>query len=150
MLEQNTMSYGLLGIVAPVTVNPGTSPLVVSDWSAIRDDLRAGVSLAYEGESFAAARLAFLTGHSSDMVRHKYESVFAPLGQAVAGDTFSIAVEGAVFEYRVTEVLELQPTDAAAFTALAPVDGGKPRLVLVTCWPPLTTQLRLVVVGERL
>ncbi len=150
LLEQNMVAYDALGIVAPVTVNAGTSPLLVSDWSAIRQALREGVSLAYQGDTFASAPLAFVTGHSSDTVRHPYDSIFAPLGQAARGDKFRIAVEDGSYEYRVVDTKQLEPADADGFAALAPSAGAAPRLVLVTCWPPLTTQLRFVVVGERL
>ncbi|MEK7184016.1 MAG: sortase [Patescibacteria group bacterium] len=148
-LTPNTVVYDSLGIVAPLTINAGTSPLIESDWSVIRTALTQGVSLAYDGDSFETTRLAFVTGHSSDATKHAYDSIFAPLGQAKPGDIFRIAVEDAVYQYRVDQIQELSPTSADAFLALQPTSGPS-RLALVTCWPPLTTKMRLVVLGERL
>lgn len=140
-------SYPRLGIVSPVTELSETSPLERRDWRDIAQALRQGVSVAYAGDSFASASLAFLTGHSSDVVQHPYAAVFAGLGQAEIGDEFLVLLDGTQYQYKVRERMELDPWNTAAFEALAPAEGQ--RVALVTCWPPLTTARRLVVVGER-
>ncbi len=143
------LRYDRLGIRAPVSVDADTSPLVESDWSKITQSLMEGVSLSYEGDTFTDARLAFVTGHSSDATRHAFDSVFAGLGQAAPGDTFTLAVDGERFDYRVVDRRTIAPADADAFRLLAPSDDSD-RVALVTCWPPLTTKTRMVVIGVRL
>ncbi len=142
-------TYDRLGIRAPLSVDAGTSPLVESDWSKIREALMHGVSLSYGGEQFSDASLVFVTGHSSDTTSHEFDSVFAALGQAAVGDTFAFTVAGSQYRYQVVDKRQIRPWDTAAFEALAPADASH-RVALVTCWPPLTTQTRMVVIGTRL
>lgn len=147
--QDDRVTYGVLGIDAPLSVDAQTSPLVQSDWSAIRLALLHGTSLSYEGTDFASAPIAFLTGHSSDVTRHPYDSVFAPLGQAAVGDTFQVLVDHVQYQYRVISKEQIAPSNADAFLALSPTNSSH-RVALVTCWPPLTTKTRMVVVGQRL
>ncbi len=140
--------YPDLGISTPVTEAAWTSPLQTQDWRAIREALTRGVSLAYEGDSFSNVTLAFLTGHSSDLTTHKFSSVFAPLGQAKLGQEFQLQLSHGQYRYRVVDKQRLNPSQTESFQSL---DTGEfPRVVLVTCWPPLTTAQRLVVIGERI
>lgn len=143
------LTYARLGITAPVTVSAATSPLETQSWGQIRQALTQGVSLAFDGPTFTEARLAFLTGHSSDTYPHAYSTVFAPLGQSAIGDEFELRLAEQTSKYRVQDRQTLSPTATERFLALAPADGQPNRVVLVTCWPPLTTNQRLVVVGEQ-
>ena len=143
-------SYPSLGINAPVTVSPATSPLETQSWAEIRQALTQGVSLAFRENSPADARLAFVTGHSSDTYPHAYSTVFAPLGQARIGDTFLLTISDSIRQYEVVDRLTLSPFAIERFEGLKPIDGQPNRVVLVTCWPPLTTAQRLVVVGEQI
>ena len=149
-LQAPAFAYPTLGIVAPVVEAAQTSPLAARDWQAIAAALRAGVSLAYEGPSLESARLAFVTGHSSDTVRHPYASVFAGLGQSRMGDEFVMQLANGQRRYRVSDRSVYSPADLDAFRALEPAPGSPQRVILVTCWPPLTTKSRLVVTGEYL
>lgn len=144
--EHDGFAYERLGISSPLSVNSETSPIAEQDWSKISEDLRQGVSLAFEGVSFSEAQLAFLTGHSSDTVRHPYASIFAPLGQAKIGDTFIIAVDGQDYNYQVTDKKIISPIAVDQFRQLE--DDNIQRVALVTCWPPLTTTNRMVIVGN--
>jgi LPXTG-site transpeptidase (sortase) family protein len=147
--QDNQIAYGSLGIKAPLSIDAETSPLVQSDWSAIRLALLQGVSLSYQSENFATASLAFITGHSSDTTKHPYDSVFASLGQAEVDDVFTVNVEQTKYEYRVISKQQIAPSASDVFEDLAPTDSSH-RVALVTCWPPLTTKMRMVVVGQRL
>lgn len=148
-IQDNHIVYQSLGIDAPLSVDAQTSPLVQSDWSTIRLALLHGASLSYEGDDFSNAALAFVTGHSSDVTRHDYDSVFVSLGQAVVGDIFMINVHEVQYSYEVISTQQIAPWNADAFSALAPSDSSH-RVALVTCWPPLTTKTRMVVVGQRI
>ena len=147
--QDNQLTYESLGIHAPLSIDAKTSPLIQSDWATIRLALLHGVSLSYQGEKFDTASMAFITGHSSDTTRHSYDSVFASLGQASIGDMFSVNVDHQQYKFQVISKQQIAPSNADAFLALAPTDLSQ-RIALVTCWPPLTTKMRMVVVGKRL
>ncbi|MBI4022952.1 sortase [Candidatus Berkelbacteria bacterium] len=147
-LDSDGLRYPALGIQVPLTEAAWTSPLNAQDWTEIRSALRNGVSLAYTEPTFAEAPLAFMTGHSSDVTAHRYASVFAGLGQAQVGDQFFIQLGDATYPYTVADRRVLNPGDIEAFRALGP-SNDRQRVVLVTCWPVLTTKARLVVIGER-
>ena len=138
--------YPRLGISAPLTESPLTSPLEFRDWREISAVLRDGVSLSYPGEEFSATPLAFVTGHSSDVTNHPYAAIFAGLGQAELGDEFLLLLDEATERYTVVETKVLDPRNTRGFENLTPQSGQ--RVALVTCWPPLTTRQRMVVVGE--
>lgn len=147
--QTDILVYESLGISAPISVNAGTSPLVQADWSVIRESLMHGVSLAYTDSTFDDSKLAFITGHSSDTTRHPFDSVFAPLGQAKVGDKFQVFLSDTQYDYQVISRQTIAPTNTEEFLALGSKDEAK-RVALVTCWPPLTTKTRMVVVGQRL
>lgn len=138
-----------LGVVAPMTVAAQTNPMENKDWNVIRQALTQGVALSYTTPTFNDAGLAFITGHSSDGYPHAFASVFAPLGQLNKDETFEIKVDGHVYTYTVVDKDVFAPTDIQRFTQLASSDSNKQRVVLVTCWPVLTTRNRLVIIGER-
>lgn len=139
--------YPRLGITAPLHDNPGTSPLRTQDWAQIADDLHHGVSLAYDAASLETAPLAYVTGHSSDTYPHPYSTVFAALGQAKIGDHFAVVTHNVVYTYSVVEERLAYPTDVGAFSI---ENSSKQHVLLVTCWPPLTTAERKIIVGERI
>ncbi len=144
----NVFVYPSLSIQAHLIELPQTSPLVTQSWAAIRGALRQGVSLSYEGETFDAASLAFITGHSSDTYPHAYASIFAGLGQGHIGDIFSFRRQGKSYTYKVIDKKVISPQDTQSFLNLAPPANKPHRLALVTCWPVLTTKNRMMIVGE--
>jgi len=76
---------------------------------------------------------------------HNYEEVFAKLNELAVGDQFYIIdTEETIQDYKVTEVLEVEPTD---LTALMPVQD-KMQVTLITCIEGATK--RLVVKAERI
>jgi len=148
-LSNNTFYYPRLGITAPVTVSANTSPLNSADWNTIREALTKGVSAAFSGPNFADSNVIFLTGHSSDTYPHAYSAIFAGLGEAEVGDIVQINVDDHLYEFTVKDKQIIAPTNVQAFEDLSPKDQKIQRLVLVTCWPVLTTKNRLVIVTER-
>lgn len=148
-IANNTFSYSSLGVNAPVTVSPNTSPLEYKDWKVIGLSLKKGISLAFEGDNFDDSPLSFLSGHSSDTYPHAYATIFSSLGQASINDTFEIKVNNQLYHYRIIDKKIINPTDIKGFQNLAAKDDTK-RLALVTCWPLLTVRQRLVVVAQRM
>lgn len=149
-LPDNSFSYPSLGISAPVTVSPRTSPLELKDWTVVRRSLQEGVHLSFPEDTWTESRFAYLTGHSSDSYPHRYSSVFAALGQAKPDDLFWLNVSGTTSAFRVLGVSVINPADIAVWDQLARQEGSRRRLALVTCWPLLTTNSRLVVEAEEL
>ncbi len=145
----NTFSYPALGISSPIVVLPQSSPLKTNDWQSFRAALRQGIGVSYDTDSFDSARLVFATGHSSDTYPHSYASIFASLNQAKPGDEVTLVVDNNKHTYRVVDSKVINPGDTAAFKALEPINGEPNRLVLVTCWPVLTTANRRVVIAEQ-
>jgi len=145
----STFVYSKLGIEAPITIAPNSSPMNSQNWGAIRDALKHGVSVAYAGSDFATAPLVYVSGHSSDTYPHPFSSVFAGLGQAKVGDTFSLKVNNILYTYKVVGQEQVSPTNVTEFPHLAEtMRQESPQVVeLVTCWPVLTTARRLVTVG---
>lgn len=143
--------YPRLDISAPLSSSASTSPLQSKDWDSIRFALEKGVSLNFTASEFPAAKLAFVTGHSSDRYPHPYSAVFAGLGQSKEGDEFSLTTGGSMWTYRVISKQIVDPRNMLAFSEQALAGNSvKPRVALVTCWPLLTSLNRLMVVGERI
>ena len=76
---------------------------------------------------------------------HNYDEIFANLKDLEVGDEFYIEdIEGIIQDYKITEILEVEPTD---LTALMPV-SGKIEVTLITCKEEATK--RLVIKAERI
>lgn len=145
----NHIYYPSLGIVSPIKISPETSPLKYKDWSEIRASLFDGVSLAFIEKNFAESNFNFITGHSSDIYPHKYAAIFASLGQAVNGDEITIKIEGVEQRYKVVDKKILDPRNIKAFNELRSLRANIKRIVLVTCWPLLTTKNRMVIIADQ-
>lgn len=88
-----------------------------------------------------------LFSHSTDFAANvgRYNAVFYRLDELKPGDQAIIWYLGKKYDYRVTQVTVVGPTDVSVFKAQT--DGEK--LYLVTCTPRGTTKNRLVVEAER-
>lgn len=76
---------------------------------------------------------------------HNYDEIFAKLIDLDVDDEFYIEdVDGNIQDYKITEVLEVEPTD---LTSLMPVDD-KIQVTLITCESEATE--RLVLKAERI
>lgn len=146
----NQFVYPKLGISAPVEVTPGTMPIYAESWDQLKQSLNKGTNLSFPEPVWPEAKLAFLTGHSSDTYPHAYSAIFAGLGQAKTGDRFYLTLDGQSYTYRVVDKKIINPSDWQSFLKVKPEQAQEPYLALVTCWPPLTTKQRLVVVGKQL
>ncbi|MBR3697303.1 MAG: sortase [Clostridia bacterium] len=76
---------------------------------------------------------------------HNYDEIFARLKDLEVGDEFYIEdIEGIIQDYKITEILEIEPTD---LTPLMPVKD-KIEVTLITCEDGATE--RLVLKAERI
>jgi LPXTG-site transpeptidase (sortase) family protein len=141
--------YDTLGITAPLVQLTQTNPLDYQDWNKLRQALRDGVGLTHTTQDFDQAHLAYIVGPSSDYYPHKFASIFAGLGQAKQGDIFTLTVYNKTYSFAVQDKKIVDQMDTKAFTKLEDVPTNTQRVVLVTCWPVLTTKNRLLIIGER-
>jgi sortase A len=100
----------------------------------------AGTDLpAYDG-------LGYYFAHSSNPdVRNQYNAVFYLLGKLKVDDDVFIWYENKKYEYTVKQTLVTSPEDVSFLSQ----QYQAPTIVLQTCWPPGTTQKRLLVFAER-
>jgi LPXTG-site transpeptidase (sortase) family protein len=82
---------------------------------------------------------------SSPELASQLNAVFYLLGKLRSGDEVFIWHEGKRFEYRVSHSKITQPDDVSFLKAVYPHET----IVLQTCWPPGTTNERLLVFAER-
>ncbi len=144
------LQYPLLGIKTSVTLLPHHDPFYLQNWADIRQSLRQGVAAVYDSNDLTSATTITVIGHSSDTWPNPYAFIFAGLGQAKIGDTFTLSDHGQDMTFTVVEKKIFGPTDRPAFDSLQATSGlHKQRALLVTCWPVFSTARRLAVVGER-
>jgi sortase A len=77
--------------------------------------------------------------------RTTYGAAFWDLDKVERGDEITLRTELGTYEYRVTEVEEVPPTQVEVLR-----DTKAPSLVLTTCTPRFSAALRLIVVAEQL
>ncbi|MGH2663159.1 MAG: sortase [Actinomycetota bacterium] len=77
--------------------------------------------------------------------RTTYGAAFWDLDKVQRGDEITLRTELGTFEYGVTEVEEVLPTQVEVLR-----DTNEPSLILTTCAPKYSAALRLIVVAERL
>ena len=71
------------------------------------------------------------------------QNTFYNLDKVAIGDRFSISWNGTIYNYQVSEVKIVNPTDVYV---LNPTDT--PQITLITCTPLFSTKQRLVVIGK--
>jgi len=90
--------------------------------------------------------LGYYFAHSSSPeLRNQYNAVFYLLGKLQQGDAVNIWYEDTKYEYMVTGTKITEPEDTTFLNQNYPLQT----IVLQTCWPPGTTQKRLLVFAER-
>lgn len=90
--------------------------------------------------------LGYYFAHSSSPnLRSQYNAVFYLLGKLKPGDDVYIWYENKRYDYSVTQTEITQPEDVNFLQR----GYDSPTIVLQTCWPPGTTQKRLLVFAER-
>lgn len=91
--------------------------------------------------------LGYYFAHSSlPDLRTQYNAVFYLLGKLQTGDQIYIWHEGKKHEYLVNETTITAPED---LSFLYNTDYPTETIVLQTCWPPGTTQKRLLVFASK-
>lgn len=100
----------------------------------------AGTNLpAYDG-------LGYYFAHSSNPeLRSQYNAVFYLLGKLEKTDIVNIWYENSKYEYVVIDKVVTNPDDVSFLNR----SYDRPTIVLQTCWPPGTTQKRLLIFAER-
>lgn len=136
-----------LGLKAPLVVS-SVDPTNVADWSIIKKDLTQGVSLSTKLSLPGQSGTTVITGHSSDWWPHPYSAVFAGLNRLEPGDLVQVVYNGRLHRYQIREKQIVEPTSELFSQNSLQQPTDKNRLFLVTCWPLLTTQQRLVVIAE--
>jgi sortase A len=90
--------------------------------------------------------LGYYFAHSSSPeLRNQYNAIFYLLGKLEQGDTVNLWYHDTKYEYVVTGTKITEPND----TSFLRENYALPTIVLQTCWPPGTTQKRLLVFAER-
>jgi len=87
-----------------------------------------------------------LFGHSS-YYRNKpgsYKTIFAKLSNLSSGDKIVIASNDKTLTYNINEVKTVSPSDVSVVNQ----NSSGSKLTLITCWPPQTTNERLVVAAD--
>jgi LPXTG-site transpeptidase (sortase) family protein len=116
-----------------------------NDTKQYQTALRQGIAQA-SGTAFPGnGGIGYYFAHSSSPELHnQYNAVFYLLGKLKKDDDVYIWHLGEKFHYRVTQTKITRPDDVS-FLFLRPT---KETIVLQTCWPPGTTQQRLLVFAE--
>ncbi|OGC50546.1 hypothetical protein A2716_05065 [candidate division WWE3 bacterium RIFCSPHIGHO2_01_FULL_40_23] len=94
----------------------------------------------------------FIYGHSALPIFFNpkdYKTIFSTLTKLSKGDTFTMNYDGKDYTYKVSQRIVLKPSEVDVFD-MNPLK--KPRVgktaILMTCVPPGSKTLRLLVVGE--
>lgn len=121
-------------------VDPNNTP-------AYTEALKKGIAHASSTRLPDTGGIGYYFAHSSSpsMVR-QYNAVFYLLGKLNGGEKIIVWHEGKPYHYKVTEKLITIPEDVSF---LEPTKYTKETIVLQTCWPPGTTERRLLVFAER-
>jgi LPXTG-site transpeptidase (sortase) family protein len=141
-LAENSFAIPALGLNAPL-VGSLVDPTDVSDWKLLAKDLTNGVTLAEKLALPGQSGNTVILGHSSELVPHRYSAIFAGLNELKVDDSINFNYKGQIYHYAVREKKIVRPTDPL-FENLKKTDNPN-QLVLITCWPVLSTAQRLVV-----
>lgn len=116
------------------------------DKAAYKSALKKGVAHA-KGSSFPGGRgQIYLFAHSTDSLVNvsRYNAVFYRLKDLYNGDKIIVYYAHRKYEYQVLEVRIVEADDLSWLEEKTSAE----RLLLQTCYPPGTTQKRLVVLAE--
>lgn len=110
------------------------------------DALKKGIAHAAGTDLPEYSGLGYYFAHSSNPeLRSQYNAVFYLLGKLEKGDDIYIWYQDTKYEYIVTEIDVTTPDDVRFLSRSYEL----PTIVLQTCWPPGTTQKRLLIFAER-
>lgn len=139
------------GIVIPKI---GANAKVIADVNPFDSNeyqraLTQGVAHADGSAKPGSSGNVFLFSHSSVNFYEaaRYNSVFYLINKLTEHDPIDLYYNGVQFRYTVTKKQLVSPTSTKF---MLPKSGGVETLTLMTCWPPGTTQKRLLIIAERL
>lgn len=129
-----------LNISVPIIADVDGNNKKIYD-AALRNGVAQFSGSAKPGES----NNIFIFGHSSFYYWDpgKYKTIFASLGDLNNNDEISVWYNQKEYTYKVTEIETINPNNVSV---LKPTSSEQ--LTLMTCWPPGTTQKRLVVIAK--
>jgi len=108
--------------------------------------LKKGIAHAAGTELPGYSGLGYYFAHSSEPdLRNQYNAVFYLLGKLQPGNEIFIWRDQLKYNYVVTETQITAPTDLSFLER----EYERPTIVLQTCWPPGTTQKRMLVFAEQ-
>lgn len=145
---QGQSKYQDYGITIPTLFldEPVVFNVDPNDKPAYTAALKKGIAHA-SGTGFPdSPGVGYYFAHSSSPeFRTQFNAVFYLLGKLQSGDDIYIWHEQKRYHYVVTEIKETDPNDVSFLNQPYPEET----IVLQTCWPPGTTQRRLLVFGHR-
>lgn len=111
--------------------------------------LTQGVAHAKGSAKPGSSGNIFLFSHSSVNFYEasRYNSVFYLLNKLTEHDPIDLYYNGAQFRH---QVIKKQLVTPVSTQFMLPKSIGTETLTLMTCWPPGTTQKRLLIIAERL
>lgn len=112
----------------------------------IFSQLEQGVGMAQDGAKPGNVGNVFVFGHSSDSLLHhgSYKTVFLLLDKLKQGDMIFVFWKGMKYEYAITTTKIVSSHDLSVLE-----QNEETRVItLMTCWPPLTTWKRYIVIGS--
>ncbi len=114
--------------------------------SSYKEALKHGIAHASGTALPDTPGIGYYFAHSSaaEFVR-QYNAVFYLLGKLKAGDEIYIWRNNQSVTYKVTESKITDPTDVSFLKDT----NSAQRIVLQTCWPPGTSQRRMLVFAEK-
>lgn len=117
-----------------------------NDKIAYSQALRRGIAHA-SGTAFPDnAGIGYYFAHSSTPeFKNQFNAIFYLLGKLAKNDEVFIWHEGKRYEYKVTEQRIVEPSDISFLNQ----QYAHETIVLQTCWPPGTTQKRLLIFAQR-
>ncbi|MBI2577307.1 MAG: sortase [Candidatus Wildermuthbacteria bacterium] len=136
---QAVLQVDALGINAPIVFVQSTNP------KAFVDPLNRGVA-HYPSAVPGQEGTSIILGHSAPLgIGSTYKKIFSKLNVLKPGDPVRVLVNGEVQEYAVTTTYLLQRGEQIPSYAL---ETDRPRVLLITCWPPGVDRQRFVVQAD--
>ena len=127
---QNRLIIEKAGVDMPIFLSPNDKTLLKGGW------MYSGNSTPDKGGN------TVIFGHRW-LYRPPIKNTFFSLDKVIVGDRFTINWNGKTYNYEVSEVKIVNPTDVSVLNPAA-----SPQVTLITCAPLFSTKQRLVVIGK--
>lgn len=117
------------------------------DEKEYKEALTGGLAHA-KGTSFPGeGKAVYIFGHSSNYLwdKSKYRAAFYLLKNLEISDKIVVAYDNQLFVYQVSEKKVVEPNELSFLS-----EGTKEKLILQTCWPPISNWKRLVLIAQPL